>query len=456
MAPRDAPSTSAARIASRSAAIRAILALPRNGPAGLLLGALLPTTIAAAALRLDEREKILLKTQIASGAGARVILVDSITKVTPEDAGAIVVCGSHGGASAAEFALAVPLAAVFFNDAGVGKDDAGIVALDLLQAKGVAAGALAHASARIGDAQDMWDHGVISYVNAGARALGLAPGTLLRTVLTDLVSRPGERARDPTEPHHERPAACDAYYGTDLAWVHHSGYSHHVRNVHPGIVALLHEAGLRAGARVLDVGCGSGLLARELIAAGFRVHGVDASPAMIELARACAPGGTFDVLRLPTGLATDVPGGLPGADAVVSTGHALNYLDTRDAIAQALAEVARAVRPGGVIALDLMTEAFCELRAPDELHAKVEDDWTIVTRFSRPAPFRFDRRISVFRRIGDRWRRSDEHHRNVTFDADDAARILRDCGIDAGCRTAFGAEALPRGLVVLVGTREPR
>jgi len=33
-----------------------------------------------------------------------------------DDAGAIVVSGSHGGASAAEFALAVPLAAVFFND----------------------------------------------------------------------------------------------------------------------------------------------------------------------------------------------------------------------------------------------------------------------------------------------------------------------------------------------------
>ncbi|MCE9683463.1 hypothetical protein [Halomonas alkalisoli] len=131
----------------------------------------------------------MLKTQIEEGKGGRVILMDSITKVTPEDAGAIVVSASHGGASSGEFALEVPLKAVFFNDAGVGKDNAGIVSLDMLQEKGVAAGTIAHTSGRIGDANDMWENGEISYVNAGARALGLEPGAKLRTALTELISR---------------------------------------------------------------------------------------------------------------------------------------------------------------------------------------------------------------------------------------------------------------------------
>jgi len=156
---------------------------------------------------MREPETALLKTEVARGPGGRVILVDSITGITEDDAGAIVVCASHGGASAAGFALAVPLVAAFFNDAGVGKDGAGIVALDLLQAKGVAAGAVAHASARIGDARDTWDHGVISYVNAGARALGLAPGALLGAALTDLVTRPNAFARDPPEDGRGDPAA---------------------------------------------------------------------------------------------------------------------------------------------------------------------------------------------------------------------------------------------------------
>jgi uncharacterized protein YunC (DUF1805 family) len=129
----------------------------------------------------------MLKREVAAGPGGRVLLMDSITLVTPEDEGAIVVSASHGGTSSGEFALEVPLKAAFFNDAGVGKDEAGIAALAMLERAGVAAGAVAHMSARIGDAQDMWDHGVISHVNEAARALGLAPGQRLREALQRLV-----------------------------------------------------------------------------------------------------------------------------------------------------------------------------------------------------------------------------------------------------------------------------
>jgi hypothetical protein len=120
------------------------------------------------------------KGKMATPAGLGVVLMDSITQVASEDAGAIVVAGSHGGTSSAECALALPLALVCFNDAGVGKDRAGIRALDLLDAAGVAALAVAHDSARIGDARDAWDHGVISHVNGAARALSLRPGERLR------------------------------------------------------------------------------------------------------------------------------------------------------------------------------------------------------------------------------------------------------------------------------------
>ena len=130
----------------------------------------------------------MLKKVVEKGKGGQVIIMDSITKVTSEDRGAVVVSASHGGASSGEFALDVPLKAAFFNDAGVGKENAGILALDMLQARGVAAGTVAHTSARIGDAQDMWDNGVISHVNAVAQNLGLRSGTKLRDALVALVS----------------------------------------------------------------------------------------------------------------------------------------------------------------------------------------------------------------------------------------------------------------------------
>jgi hypothetical protein len=131
----------------------------------------------------------MLKKEVVKGSKGRVILMDSITKVTREDEGAVVVCASHGGTSSGEFALEVPLRAVIFNDAGVGKDNAGIAALDMLERRGVAGATVAHTSGRIGDSLDMWENGVLSHVNGAARGLGLAPGAKVRQTLTELVSR---------------------------------------------------------------------------------------------------------------------------------------------------------------------------------------------------------------------------------------------------------------------------
>lgn len=133
----------------------------------------------------------MVKTEVASGPCGRVVIMDSITKVTPDDEGSFIVAASHGGASSGEFALAVLLGGVFFNDAGLGKDGAGIAALDLLQRRGIPAGTVSHTSARIGDAPDMWENGSISHLNEAAKGLGMEIGGSLREALVTVVtSRP--------------------------------------------------------------------------------------------------------------------------------------------------------------------------------------------------------------------------------------------------------------------------
>ena len=96
-----------------------------------------------------------------------ITLLDSVALIDSSHAGTIVVTGSHGGRSAAGFVVDVPEKplAVFFNDAGGGKDNAGKVGLDMLQAIGVAAACYSHMSARIGDAQDGLDNGVLTDLN---------------------------------------------------------------------------------------------------------------------------------------------------------------------------------------------------------------------------------------------------------------------------------------------------
>lgn len=106
------------------------------------------------------------------------VLLDSIGHVGEQHADSVIVCGSHGGTSAADYILKLsktPYAA-FFNDAGFGKDDAGLAGLPLLQARGVIAVTYSHLSARIGDAADGLANGVITRMNDHAIAAGVALG----------------------------------------------------------------------------------------------------------------------------------------------------------------------------------------------------------------------------------------------------------------------------------------
>ena len=121
-------------------------------------------------------------TQLTS----EVVIIDSITEVRPEHAGRIVVTGSHGGASAGHYALAVRAKLYVFNDAGIGKDNAGIAALGLLDRAGIAAVAVAHTSARIGDANDTLWNGTVSRMNTAANGLDLAMGASLRESVATL------------------------------------------------------------------------------------------------------------------------------------------------------------------------------------------------------------------------------------------------------------------------------
>ncbi|MCC0029558.1 MAG: hypothetical protein H6891_04545 [Brucellaceae bacterium] len=120
--------------------------------------------------------------------GMTVVLIDSITQVEPGDAGRIVISGSHGGISAASFAAKVKAALYVFNDAGIGKDRAGIAGLDMLEAVGIAAVAVAHDSARIGDARDTLENGVVSAVNARAASSGAIVGMTV-PVLVSLLAK---------------------------------------------------------------------------------------------------------------------------------------------------------------------------------------------------------------------------------------------------------------------------
>lgn len=242
-------------------------------------------------------------------------------------------------------------------------------------------------------------------------------------------------------------APLPPYYRRDLALVHHRGYGHHAAACAPGILGLLESVRARRG-RVVELGCGSGLLTKYLIDVGHRVVATDASPAMVDLAREHAPG-TEDTSVL--GLPEDP---IPPADAIVAVGHPLNYLPDEASVDRALVAIARALRPGGILAIDLCDLEWGEARRDAPAVGRATDDWAIVTEFDAPAPNRFIRHIAVFVRNDDgSWRRDDERHDNVLVDTARVPALLADHGVDVSVGASFGDEQLPAGLRTIIGRR---
>jgi SAM-dependent methyltransferase len=237
------------------------------------------------------------------------------------------------------------------------------------------------------------------------------------------------------------------YYRRDLALVHHLGFRSHADACAPGIIALLEPIRERNGL-VLELGCGSGLLTRHLLDTGHRVLATDASPAMLDLAREVASEAE-DVRSL---VLPDDP--IPAADAIVSVGHCLNYLADAPAIDRSLAAIARALRPGGVLAIDLCDLEWGDARRDAPNLGRVGHDWAIITQFSAPAADRFVRQMAVFVRNGDgSWRRDDERHDNVLVDVERVPPHLESHGVRSTVGSSFGTERLPVGLRAVIGYR---
>lgn len=110
----------------------------------------------------------------------KIMTVASCSFVREEHRAHVVVSGSYGGRYNAYNAAKWGVRGVIMNDAGVGKDNAGIRGLDFLDQIKLAAAVADAQTCHIGDGDHMLAHGVISHVNRTAATLGCAPGQSVR------------------------------------------------------------------------------------------------------------------------------------------------------------------------------------------------------------------------------------------------------------------------------------
>lgn len=170
------------------------------------------------------------------------------------------------------------------------------------------------------------------------------------------------------------------------------------------------------GARLLDVGCGTGTLSALLADSGFNVVGIDSSEAMLRIAMATHAGQSVsfhraDVRRLPA---------IGPFDVVVSCGDPLNHLRDHSELALALAQISAVLADHGLVMLDFLGRlAFERLLKRGSL---VEDnaDGVRVLRWTRVRPGALSVRTTVEHRTSaaeDGRPPSVSHLDEVFFDA---------------------------------------
>ena len=223
-------------------------------------------------------------------------------------------------------------------------------------------------------------------------------------------------------------------YRDDLAYIHDAGFGSLARHAAPVLLNGLQQRGIDRGL-VIDLGCGSGILAQALAAAGYDVLGIDISAAMVALARQRVPSGQFRTQSL---LEAD----LPPCVAVAAVGECCNYLfdrgNTRRGLLQLFRRIHAALALGGLLLFDVAEPGRIPASGPQR-HYTEGEDWAVLVTAEEDRRHRvLTRRITSFRKVGDLYRRDDEVHQLRLFPRAELARVLRSIGFRVRLLRRYG------------------
>jgi SAM-dependent methyltransferase len=240
-------------------------------------------------------------------------------------------------------------------------------------------------------------------------------------------------------------------YGYDLAYVHDAGFGDLARNAATVLLRALTESGRDRGL-VVDLCCGSGLLARELLSAGYEVLGIDISGALLALARERVPDSRF---REESILSAEIP----ACVAVAATGECFNYLfdenNSRETLHSLLRRIHTALEPGGLLIFDAAEPGRVPGSGPHQSHAQGQDWAVLASAEEDRANETLTRKITTFRKVGDLYRRSEETHRLHLIPTHELLDQIQALGFEVQTFHRYENLQLPPGLVGFLARKTP-
>jgi SAM-dependent methyltransferase len=239
-------------------------------------------------------------------------------------------------------------------------------------------------------------------------------------------------------------------YKDDLAYIHDVGFGDFAANSASGLLEFLRHDGITTGL-VVDLGCGSGLWARELADAGYDVLGIDISASMIDIARRRVPQGEFQVGSL-------LKATLPQCDAITSLGECFNYLfdknNTTNELRRLFRRVYASLKPGGLFIFDIAEPG--RGKGPRQKHREGAD-WAVLVEVDEDTRTnRLTRRITSFRKVGSLFRRNEEVHHLQLYKRSELAKDLRDVGFRVRTVRAYGRQPMIEGCVGFIARKPHR
>lgn len=227
-----------------------------------------------------------------------------------------------------------------------------------------------------------------------------------------------------------------ALYGPDLAYIQAAAFGDLARGAAPEIVRLLRSAAIPVR-RVVDAGCGAGVLSAALADAGFDVTGIDSSAELLAVASAAVPQAQF-----VNGSLYDAE--LPPCEAILAVGEPLTYhapnADADALVAGFFQRAAQVLPSGGMLIFDLIETGEPGLSGS---FAGSGEDWAVISQTSEdPASRALVREIETFRRVGDLYRRGNETHHVRLFETSELTGQLTRLGFSVRTAQAYGGYRL--------------
>lgn len=193
------------------------------------------------------------------------------------------------------------------------------------------------------------------------------------------------------------------FYSEDLAYIHDTGFSNFAHHAAKMITDTLSKQSSKKGL-VIDLGCGSGVVARALTDNQFNVLGIDRSESLIKIAKNRVPEATFVV-----GSFFETP--FPPCTAIVSTSECFNYLpnegENRNNLEKLFQCIFSAINKGGLFIFDMIEPG----NRGDQNYIMEHNDWTMFVRIHEEVEkHKLIRDITLFRKTDKLYRKSKELH----------------------------------------------